>query len=390
MAGLWSKFSERMARVPSGKEIGSLSMSKIVWAVLLGIATIAGAQVRGGDDARVVLVMTDGMRWQEVFRGADESLLVPERYFDKRDVSELKKKYLAATPEERRQKLMPFLWGTFLSQGQIYGDRDAGSDASVTNGFNFSYPGYSETLTGHGDQRIDSNDDRPNPNLTVLAWLSKQPGFQGKVAAFGAWHVIANVVNPENCMSCMVKAGYDPVEMSPMTKEMKILNNIKANSPRVWEDEAYDAPVFETALEYMRVKKPRVVFLSLGETDDWAHAGNYGEYLEAAHRVDGYLKRLWDTLQSMPEYKDKTTMIFMVDHGRGSAPEEWKSHGQKVPESKYIFMGFMGRGVPAAGLEKNVAPVTQSQAAATLARYLGLDWNAAEKLAGAPIAAAVK
>jgi len=357
---------------------------------VLGIGLVTSAKGAPADDARVVLVMTDGMRWQEIFRGAEEGLLTKERYYDGRSVDVLKTKYLAATLEERRQRLMPFLWGTFIPQGQIYGDHDGGSEASVTNGFNFSYPGYNETLTGHGDPRIDSNDNKPNPNLTVLAWLAKQPGFQGKVAAFGAWHVIANVVNPANCMSCMVNAGYDPVAMSPMTKEMKILNDIKANSPRVWEDEAYDAPVFESAMEYIRVKKPRVVFLSLGETDDWAHAGNYGEYLESAHRVDGYLKRLWDALQSMPEYKGKTTMIFMVDHGRGSAPEEWKSHGQKVAESKNIFMAFTGRGVPAVGVEKNVPPVTQSQAAATLAKYLGLDWNAAEPKAGAPIAGAVK
>lgn len=362
----------------------------IVLAGLLGVGCAVQAQDLAAKDGRVVLVMTDGMRWQEVFRGADESLLTKERYYNGRDVSALRGRYLGATAEERRAKLMPFLWSTFVSQGQIYGDQDAGSVASVTNGMNFSYPGYNETLTGYGDPRIDSNDDRPNPNLTVLAWLAKQPGFQGRVAAFGAWHAIANIVNAENCVECVVRAGYDPVEMSPMTKEMKLLNAIKANSPVVWEDEAYDAPVFETAMEYIRIKKPRVLFLSLGETDEWAHAGNYGEYLEAAHRVDGYLKRLWETLQAMPEYKGRTTLIFMVDHGRGPAPEAWKSHGQKVPESKDIFMGFMGRGVPAVGVEKNVQPVTQSQAAATLARYLGLDWNAAEPKAGKPIAGAVR
>jgi hypothetical protein len=259
----------------------------------------------------------------------------------------------------------------------------------VTNGFNFSYPGYSETLTGHGDKRIDSNDDKPNPNVTVLEWLNKQPGLQGKVAAFGAWETISNIVNADRC-GCVVNVGYRPMLIKPMTTRMELLNEVKANSPRYWDDESFDAPTFYTALEYIREKKPRVVFLSLGETDDWAHAGNYGEYLESAHRVDGYMKRLWDELESMPEYKGKTTMIFLVDHGRGSAPEEWKTHGQKVPESKYIFMGFMGRGVPALGLRANVPAVTQSQVAATLAKYLGLDWNAAEKQAGAPVAAAVK
>lgn len=364
-----------------------MRMAAALAAVMVGCVVV---KAQGANDTRVVLVMTDGLRWQEVFRGADESLLTKERFYSGRDVSALREKYLGGTAEERRAKLMPFLWGTFIPQGQIYGDRDAGSDASVTNGFNFSYPGYNETLTGHGDPRVDSNDDKPNPNLTVLAWLSKQKGFQGSVAAFGAWHVIANVVNPANCFDCIVNAGYDPVAMSPMTRGMAMMNAVRANSPRVWEDEAYDAPVFESAMEYVRVKKPRVLFLSLGDTDEWAHAGNYGEYVETIHRVDGYLKRLWDQLQSMPEYKGKTTMIFMVDHGRGSAPEEWKSHGEKVQESKYIFMGFTGRGVPAMGVEKNVGPVTQSQAAATLAKYLGMDWNAAESKAGTPVAGAVK
>jgi hypothetical protein len=353
----------------------------------MGCGVMASPQTK--DEARVVLVMTDGMRWQEIFRGADESLLTKERYYDGRNVEGLKQKYLAATAEERRQKLMPFLWSTFILQGQMYGDRDAGSDASVTNGFNFSYPGYSETLTGHGGPGIDSNDDKPNPNMTVLEWLNRQPGFKGEVAAFGAWETISNIVNADRC-GCVVNVGYRPMQMHPMTPRMEVLNEVKASSPRFWEDESFDAPTFYTAMEYIREKKPRVVFLSLGETDDWAHAGNYGEYLESAHRVDGYLKQLWDELQSMPEYKGKTTMIFMVDHGRGSAPEEWKSHGQKIPESKYIFMEFMGHGVPALGLRSKVPAVMQSQAAATLARYLGLDWNAEEKRAGAPIAAAVK
>ena len=359
--------------------------------VLLGLVCMlaGGAFAQDANDARVVLVMTDGMRWQEMFRGADENLLVPARYFSGRSVEGLKAEFGGATPEVRREKLMPFLWGTFIPQGQIYGDRDAGSSARVTNGFNFSYPGYNETLTGHGDRRIDSNDNKPNPNVTVLEWVNKQPGFEGKVAAFGAWNTISGIMNAGRC-GFTVNAGYEPLQMTPMTPGLEVLNAMKAEAPRVWEDEPFDAPVFQTAMEYIRTKKPRVVFLSLGETDDWAHGGNYGEYLNSAHRVDGYLKQMWDELQAMPEYKGKTTMIFMVDHGRGHSTEEWKTLGQKVPDSKYIFMGSLGRGGPALGVRKNVPDVTQSQAAATLAKYLGLDWNAAEKLAGLPVKDAVQ
>jgi hypothetical protein len=361
----------------------------VAWlAVLMPFAATMGWSQHADDKSRVILVMTDGLRWQEVFRGADESLMVPKKYVEEKSLSSLREKYLAATPEERRERLMPFLWKTVVPQGQMYGDRDAHSEASVTNGFNFSYPGYSETLTGHEDPRVNSNDNVPNPNVTVLEWLNKQPGLQGEVAAFGAWDVIAGIVNAGRC-GCTVNAGYEPFLMTPMTPRLELLNELKKESPRVWDDEPFDAPVFYTAMEYIKEKKPRVLFLSLGETDDWAHGGNYGEYLNSANRVDGYLEKLWTALQAMPEYKGKTTLIFLPDHGRGIG-EEWTGHGQKIPDSKYIFMGFMGPKTPALGDRSDVPAVTQSQVAATLAKFLGLNWNAEEPKAGLPVADAVK
>lgn len=354
------------------------------------IATVGSVRAQdAAGEPHVILVMTDGLRWQEVFRGADERLLVPKRYFDGRSVTGLRERYLAATAVERRERLMPFLWKTIVPQGQMYGDRDAHSDAFVTNGFNFSYPGYNETLTGHGDPRINSNDNVPNPNVTVLEWLNKQPGFEGKVAAFGAWNVIGAIVNAGRA-GFTANAGYEPLVMTPMTPQMERLNAWKADTPQIWDGEPFDAPVFDTAMEYIREMKPRVVFLSLGETDEWAHAGNYGEYLNAAHRVDGYLERLWTTLQAMPEYKGNTTLIFLTDHGRGSGAEDWTSHGQKIPDSKYIFMGFIGPKTPAMGDRADVPPVMQSEVAATLTKFLGLDWNAAEPKAGVPVAAALR
>lgn len=332
----------------------------------------------------VLLVMTDGFRWQEMFRGAEASLITPKSYWDGRNIKPLQEQFLASTPEARRAKLLPFLWGTLIPQGEIYGDLDAGSEAHVTNGFNFSYPGYSETLTGHGDPRINSNDNRPNPNVTVLEWLNKQPGFEGQVAAFGAWEVIGGVVNPQRC-GFPVNVGYDPLHLTPSTPSLDLLNAIKAESPRVWDDESFDAPTFQTALEYLKLRKPRILFLSLGETDDWAHAGNYGEYLLSAQRFDADLAQLWSTVQSMPEYRGNTTLIVLTDHGRGSGSEDWKGHGQKIPDSKNIWIAMLGPGIPAHGIEHNSTPVTQSQVAATVARLVGQNWNAAEQKAGQPL-----
>jgi hypothetical protein len=337
----------------------------------------------------VLLVMTDGLRWQEVFGGADPALLIKANNGGE-PVDALQKRYVRPTPDESRRVLMPFLWNHLVAQGEIYGNRKLGSDAYVTNGLNFSYPGYSETLTGHPDPRVHSNDNVPNPNVTVLEWLNSQwkmgqPGTPDQTAAFGAWEVIAGIVNRQRC-GFPVNVSYEPFTAIPVTPRLDVINRLKAESPHIWEDESFDAPTFYTAFEYLKVRKPRLLFLSLGETDDWAHGNRYGLYLEAANRVDHYLEELWDFVQSDPEYRGHTTLIFLPDHGRGGAPVEWQSHGEKIPESKFIFIAAMGAGVPTRGeLGSGTPAVTQSQVAATIARLFGKDWNRETPQAGKPL-----
>jgi Type I phosphodiesterase / nucleotide pyrophosphatase len=181
--------------------------------------------------------------------------------------------------------------------------------------------------------------------------------------------VIASVFNPERS-KLTVNAGWDPFA-GASTRRLAFVNRLKAETPRVWDDEPFDALPFYTASEYLKEKKPRVLYLSLGETDDWAHAGQYVEYLDSAHRVDGYLKELWELAQSMPEYQGSTTLIFSPDHGRGKAPHKWQDHGQKIPDSKYIWMAFLGPDTQALGERTKVPAVTQSQIAATLAAPYG-------------------
>lgn len=59
--------------------------------------------------------MTDGLRWQELFHGADASLLTTSNYYDNRNVDALEQQFLSETVKERREKLMPFVWGTLAT-----------------------------------------------------------------------------------------------------------------------------------------------------------------------------------------------------------------------------------------------------------------------------------
>lgn len=330
--------------------------------------------------------MTDGLRWQEVFQGAELALMTRQNGVE--NIEALKKEFWRETPEERRRALMPFLWDVIGKNGQLYGNRDAGSDAYVTNGMNFSYPGYNESFTGAADPRVDSNDKKFNQNVTVFEWLHNKSAFKNKVAAFGAWDTFTYIFNAPRA-GFPVNAGYEPFDKLPGNKTIQLLNELKADSPRDWEDECFDNLTFHTALEYMKQAKPRVMYLSLGETDEWAHAGKYAEYLRSTKRADQYLRQLWDAIQADPEYRGKTTLIFSPDHGRGTAAD-WRNHGQKVPDSKYIWMAFLGPDTTAMGERKNLVAVTQSQIATTLAALLGEDYRASVPAAGAVISDVLK
>jgi hypothetical protein len=335
----------------------------------------------------VIVVMIDGLRWQEVFRGADAELIKtvgPEALPGAKERTAFaQQQYWRETAEARRQALMPFLWSAMAGQGQIFGNRALGSDSHVTNGLNFSYPGYNETLTGSGDPRIHSNDNIPNPNVTVFEWLNAKPAFAGQVAAFGAWDAFNGIFNRERC-GFVVNAGYDPLTAIPATPELAQLNALKTETVRIWPDEPFDPLPFHTAIEYLKVKKPRLLFIGLGETDDWAHASSYPTYLDAAHLADSYLRQIWELVQSMPEYRGKTTLIALPDHGRGIGAE-WTSHGEKIPASKETWMVFLGPDTPALGERKQAPAVTESQIAATIAALLGEDYHAAVPKSGTAI-----
>jgi hypothetical protein len=88
----------------------------------------------------------------------------------------------------------------------------------------------------------------------------------------------------------------------------------------------------------------------------------------------------------MPEYKDKTTLIVLPDHGRGEGPL-WTSHGEKIAPARQTWMAFLGPDTAPTGEQGKGTVVTESQIAATVAALLGEDYPAAVPRAGEPIRA---
>ena len=323
----------------------------------------------------VVLVITDGLRWQEVFRGADASLM-QRRYVN--DTASLRRDFWRDTPQARRETLLPFLWGTVAKQGQLFGDSASGSVAQIVNRFRFSYPGYSETFTGFFDPRIDSNGYGSNPNTTVFEWLNRQQAFAGKVQAYGTWNVFRRIINADRS-DVPVYDGWDKGVPPGADATTSLLRTLYADHTRLWPDVAFDALMQQALRLGTRAELPRVLFVGYGETDEYAHSGRYDMYLRSAKQVDRYLAELWNGWQRDPRTRDKVTLIVTTDHGRGRGPK-WTDHGEDVEGAQYIWSAVIGPDTPALGVRAGT-PTQQAQMAATIAALLGRDWRAAESRA---------
>lgn len=299
------------------------------------------AVAQSGNQEKIILITLDGFRWQELFTGADPKLIANTEYVD--DTTALKRKFWRSTARERREALLPFIWNRVVEMGEIHGNRKYGSKVNLRNNMVFSYPGYNEILTGAADDKqIDSNDKIPNPNVTILEKLNNTSPYQGEVAAFGSWDVFPYIIN-EQRSGVPVNAGFEKAQGENLTKIERFLNRVQPHTPSPWGSVRLDMFTHNYALEYMKRKHPSVVYIAYGETDDFAHDGNYQAYLNSAHSTDAFLKELWHYTQQDPFYKGQTTFIVTTDHGRGTKPlKTWRSHGSDIEGADQVWLMLYG------------------------------------------------
>jgi hypothetical protein len=319
----------------------------------------------------VILVTIDGFRWQEVFNGADSSFLHNKQMVE--NTNKYEKKYWDNDLSIRRKMLLPFIWGDMAVNGQIYGNRAKGSYVNVKNPYWFSYPGYNEILCGFPDERINTNEYGPNPNTNVLEFINKTKDFNGRIAVFASWDAFNDILN-EKRSGIYVNSGIEKLNEDNLGAAIAGLNKIQTELPDIFDGVRLDGVTYNMGFEYLKAKRPRILYLAFDETDDFGHANRYSDYLNSAHYTDGFLQEIWNWVQSDPEYKDKTTLLVTCDHGRGEGPEGWRSHGTKTPNSDQTWFAVIGPDTPAQG-ELTAGQYYNSQYAKTIASLLGFDYQ---------------
>lgn len=324
----------------------------------------------------IIIITTDGFRWQEVFKGIDPAI-ANNKNFNQGDSTYIYKTYGNPDIKESRKKIMPFFWSEIVSKGQIYGNRDLGNKVDVANPYWFSYPGYSEIMTGNVDTKINSNGYKANPNVNILEFFNKQSKLKGKVAAFGAWDAFDRILNEERSGFPVISA-FDKVGGNKPTASQNLLNDMRDNSYKPFQQgECLDVFTHYQAMDELKTKKPKVLYIAYGETDEWAHHGHYRSYLDAANQVDKWIKEIWTFVQNDPQYKNKTTLFITVDHGRGDkVKDQWTDHGSDVPGASQIWFAAMGPEITPKGEVKTESQLYQKQFAQTMAKNMGYNFTA--------------
>jgi hypothetical protein len=341
-----------------------------LWVLLLVVAVdLKGQEAKSEENPKVILITLDGLRWQELFTGADKNLVGHEKYVDHPEA--LKEKFWRKTAEERREALLPFIWSTVKGKGQIHGNRSLGNKMNLTNQHWFSYPGYNEILSGRADdERINSNDKIPNPNRTILEKINDSEKYKGKVVAFGSWDVFPSIINEERS-GIPVNAGFESARGSDLTHNEEYLNKLQKVTPSPWGSVRLDVFTHHFALEVMKKSHPDLIYISYGETDDFAHDGNYEAYLQSANTTDGFIKELWEYVQSDPYYKNNTTILISTDHGRGTEPlDTWRSHGKSIAGADQVWLIALGRKIEGRGEMASDTQFHSDQIAATVAELM--------------------
>lgn len=317
----------------------------------------------------VFIITTDGLRWQEVFTGADSLLINNEKATPGSELINML--YWDPSPETRRKKLMPFFWNVIAKKGQLSGNRGYNNKVDVANAYAISYPGYNEIFSGTTDEMISSNKKYRNPNINVLEFLNSKDDFKGKVAAFTSWDVFPYILN-EKRNGLLVNSGYENGTENSLRQEL--INGVQQE---VKDKQAtrHDQLTFACAKEYVQLHQPKILFLGLGETDEFAHDGRYDLYLQQANAVDRMIAELWHWVQTTPGYKDNTTFIITTDHGRGSKTNKWTSHGPFMKGSSEVWLAMIGPGIEPLGEIKEQQQLYQRQLAQTIANLLGEDFD---------------
>jgi arylsulfatase A-like enzyme len=97
-----------------------------------------------------------------------------------------------------------------------------------------------------------------------------------------------------------------------------------------------DRDTWALAMRHLERFRPRVLYVGLGDADEWAHLADYGAYVASVRDLDARLEELFARLATMGDYGAGASVLVTTDHGRGD--DDWTAHGNAHPGSRHAWL----------------------------------------------------
>jgi Metalloenzyme superfamily len=319
--------------------------------------TALAAEAAVARRVQVIVVALDGARFREVFEGVDPELA--------------KRQSLPENQIQDAARLMPQLHALITASGAALGAPGHGAAISASGPDFVSLPGYSEIFTGRRVSGCSNNDCKGTSARSVADELAEAPtGW--RTAVVTSWPDIARVAAKSDRVA--VSAGaHAGATRSRFERDRAVATTLHRAEPEApWPghgDFRRDRFTAALALAYLEAEQPDFMFVGLGETDEFAHQGNYAGYLEALQEADQHIGELAEALAKRSEQGVRTALIVTADHGRAAG---FREHGQPFPESARVWLVAAGSAIEARGLVASPTPRHLADIAPTLRTLFGL------------------
>jgi hypothetical protein len=253
-------------------------------------------------EPNVLLITVDGVRSQEVYYGVQKP--------NQANLS-------------RGTELLPE-----LKKAVKAGEAISFPTVWVANRTAISLPGYRSIFSGEYESTCRNNKCARTKRRTIYDDLIDQGFSRFQLASITTWPKIA-YANESVAGQIFQNAGYKQyVDELPMSVDdeafLKVVNqDIVKHTPK-WKGK-WDRQTFEVAMYHLKKYRPRLMNISFGDADEYAHRFNYYMYSRAIKRLDERLKLIREELDEMGEYGRNTSIIVTTDHGRGNGIF-WSQH----------------------------------------------------------------
>lgn len=273
----------------------------------------------------VILFTWDGVRNKEFFKGSTKIQFINSK-------------------SKNEDVIFEKFWRKHAYDGTIYGGLNS---FSIASRIALSLPSYQAMMAGRATP-CRSNNCGPILEKTLMENIREKLNLEKKdVAVFASWNKIIHAIakNPDDITYNIFPFVFNDPTNDPFYQK---LHNDSLKDLPPWKGARKDHYTFEMAKYYLKQNCPRLMFISLLDSDEFGHAGDFKGYISSLKTYDDYLDELISFLDEQGAYGKNTTLIVTTDHSRGVGPL-WREHGLTKSANKSVFLYLRGRAVAPKG-----------------------------------------